>query len=417
MNLVFHCFKRLLPVISFVALTISIFSTSCSKEETLSTPATPDHEISLKCSKGAGFGLLLDYELVNSMSKEQIVAATGPAFASLVLYDVMMYKVRYLTVYKNEIITVSGIVGIPDATINRETPIVMYNHGTRVSEGDLVPSSGMDLLTVVAAANGKICLASDYVGYGESNHLFPPYVISTADVYPVCDMVLAAKQFLYRELSLWRNMEITMFGYSQGGAVTLAAQREMERNPYYRWFIDLKGVAAGTGPYDLYENVVKEILTRDHYDGSVFMVFTFISYNNFYDLGYDLDDIFKDGYGEFFLQQKEDLVPYNDINAQLPTNMADLFQEDFLEDFLSGNTSFNERLQENVTHIGWTPRNPLRIYHSAADEIVPFINAQNAYDEFILSGAEDVELVRYENYDHVTTAFLSVFDILEWAEE
>ena len=208
-----------------------------------------------------------------------------------------------------------------------------------------------------------------------------------------------------------------MFGYSQGGAVTLAAQREMEQNPYYRWFIDLKGVAPGTGPYDLHDNVVMDVLARDYYSGSVFMVFIFISYNNFYELGYELDEIFKDGYGQLFLDQKAELVPYNTINAELPTDMADLFQEDFRAEFLSDNTSFNDLLRQNVTHVGWTPKSPLRIYHSTADEIVPFVNAQNAYNEFIQNGATDVELVKYEGYDHVTTAFLSIFEILAWAEE
>ena len=192
MNLITSISRNSLFAILLVC-SMSFILTSCNKEETKVTPQSDDLEISLKCSKGAGFGLLLDYELVSSMTTDQIIVATGPTFESLILHDVNMYKVRYLTVYKNEVITVSGIVAMPDIAIDSQTPIVMYNHGTRVSEGDNVPSSGMDLLTVVAAANGKICLASDYVGYGESNNLFPAYVVSTADVFPVCDMVLGWK--------------------------------------------------------------------------------------------------------------------------------------------------------------------------------------------------------------------------------
>jgi len=388
---------------------------SCTKDSDDLLHVENPEENELKCSNKQG--KLLDYELVNSMTAEQIVAAVGPAFASLIQHDVKMYKVSYLSVYKGNLITVSGIVGTPDTPLNHKTTVVMYNHGTRVSEADHVPSSGLDLLTVVAAANGKICFAADYVGFGDSKQFDHPYVINSETVYPILDMIIAGKQFLRRKFKIKPKLAITMFGYSQGGSATMAAQKELENNPYYRKRIHLKGVAMGTGPYDLLDNCVIPIIASETYSGMAYLPYLFTSYNNYYELNVDLDDIFKNSYGQLFLDMVDQNYTFNEINAALPVRLDEVLQDDFRADFLAGNTPFNLFFDLNASYRDWVPKSRTKIYHSVADEIVPFANAEIAYNSALQAGAKNVELVVYENLSHVGTAFTSIFDLLKWADE
>jgi hypothetical protein len=405
------------PTVLGILFCFALLFSACEKEFIPTNNADISAEQQLKCAAYKRGGQLISYELVNEMSTEQIIGAVGSAFASLILHDVKMYKVSYSSQFNGQDIIISGIVGVPDVDIDKNTPIVMYNHGTRISEADHVPSSGLDILTVVAAANGKICFASDYTGYGDSKDLFPSYMIVKADVYPVCDMILAGKKFLQDEYKVHGKPIITMFGYSQGGSVTLSVQRELESNPFYKGKVTLKGVAAGTGPYDLSENVMLPIMSGETYAGPEFLTFMFISYNAHYNLGYDLNTIFKNNYGQLFLDLQESEVPAATISASLPTTISELFQDEFLQDFLAENTPFTNLFEQNCTHIGWIPKATTRIYHSLVDEIVPYQCALNAYNVFIDGGAKDVTLITYENYGHVATAFASVIEILAWAEE
>lgn len=367
----------------------------------------------LKCG---GYGFLLNYELVNAMSADQIKAALGPAFAPLVQNGVEMYKVTYMSQFNGQFIPVSGVVGVPDAPIDHNTPVVMYNHGTRVTPADLIPSSGMDLLSVAAAANGKICFSADYVGYGESNEYFPPYLVRDENIYPVVDMIIAGRYFLFYEHGIYQKPNLTMFGYSQGGHVTMAVQKFIENNWFYQHVANIQGVAMGTGPYDLYENMMYPVVAGESYPGTAYIVFILLSYNEYYDLGYEMDELFQNGYGQLFLDLKSANKTFSEINAELPAEIAQLLNPEFREDFLEEDTDFNELLIENSTYADWFPISKTRIYHSRNDEIVPYASAKFAYETLIDAGASNLELITYDGLGHVGTAFVSFGDILAWVD-
>lgn len=408
----------------FVFITLLGIFGSCEKEISpelqeessnlqTSQQATELNGSQLKC---AGKQILVSSELKQTLPAATIKALVGSTFAPLIKYGVKMYKVSYYTLYKNCPIIASGIVGIPDTTIDNNTTVVMYDHGTRITEADIIPSSGTDLISVVSAANGKICFAADYIGFGDTKNIFHPYQIIRESVYPACDMILAGREFLKEQFYFNPKPSITIFGFSQGGSITMAVQRELENNPYYRHQVQLKRVAMATGPYDLYNSVLIPILSQESYSQPSLLLFGFISYNNYYHVGFTLDQMFKNSYGQQFL----DLVAQNktsaEINAAFPIKISDLLQEDFHANFLAGRTPFNFLFGINTTYKGWIPKSPTRIYHSPVDEVVPYANAEIAYNTFINKGANTVELITLPPVSHVNSAFLAYMDIIQWID-
>lgn len=366
-----------------------------------------------KCAKN---GILTRYELINTLPSETIKALVGPSFEPLIKYGVNMYKVSYRTIYNGRVIIASGIVGIPDMPIDQSTTVVLYNHGTRITEADLLPSSGFDLISVVSAANGKICFAADYIGFGDSKQISHPYLVKSAAIYPVCDMIMAGIEFLKQEFNINGKPSLTIFGFSQGAGITMAVQRELEKNKYYGRKINIKGVAMATGPYDLHDGTIMPVFSQETYSSPSFIVFAFISFNRYYKLGIDLNDIFKNSYADQFLALVAENKTSAEINSVLPVTLSELLQDDFRSDFMAERTPFNFLFKINATYKGWAPKSPTRIYHSPADEIVPYANAQTAYNSFIAAGSGSVNLITLPPVDHVSSAFMAFADIINWID-
>ena len=74
-------------------------------------------------------------------------------------------------------------------------------------------------------------------------------------------------------------------------------------------------------------------------------------------------------------------------------------------------------MEENDLY-DWTPLSTMHIIHGEADELVPFENAQIAYDHFIANGAPDVSLLPIPSnlgghQDAAPFALLGAFDLAE----
>jgi hypothetical protein len=357
-------------------------------------------------------GRLVDSQFLSELSVEQI-QAIGAGFEPFIKYGVKIYKISYLTKYKGAIIRASGAVSIPVLTKGKKASIVVYNHGTKFSDGDLLPSSGMDIGLVLTASDGYICFAADYIGYGDSEDIFHPYLINEASNNAVCDMIIAGRWFLSCKKILPR-CRLFMYGFSEGGLVTMAAQRNIENNPFYKHRIRLTAVAAGMGPYDLYDLAVYPVIASETYPVPAYLLFLFIAYNDYYKYGRSLDDLFKNSYGQLYQELIEQDLGYFDLIPYFPTSVTDLLQDDFRADFLAGRTEFNIAIEKNNSIDGWVPKSPLKIYHSPADEQVSYANAQAAYDSFVDAGAASVELITLPPVDHINSAGYAVYDILPW---
>jgi dipeptidyl aminopeptidase/acylaminoacyl peptidase len=169
-------------------------------------------------------------------------------YVSQIKYDVSFYKVVYKTTYKGKPTDASGLVVVPK-NMTTTPSLLSAQHGTMFLHSD-APSnfpatfSGFDLF----ASAGFVTVIPDYLGFGVSANIVHPYYDAQLAGTTVVDMLKAAKYYLEKE-NVSISSRLFLLGYSEGGYVTMAAQKEIETHPEHN--LTITAAAAGAGGYDL----------------------------------------------------------------------------------------------------------------------------------------------------------------------
>lgn len=132
----------------------------------------------------------------------------------------------------------------------------------------------------------SIVIMPDYEGYGVTSAMTHPYLVQKVTAQQVVDALTYGLQ-LYAKLNgadntlpLKDDWRCFSLGYSQGGAVALAAQRHIEQNNLSDQ-LHFRGTFCGDGPYDLIatlryyldDNGTSYDVTTDHRKDQVTMPF------------------------------------------------------------------------------------------------------------------------------------------------
>lgn len=99
----------------------------------------------------------------------------------------------------------------------------------------------------IFAAKGYIVIMTDYLGYGVSQYKVHPYLNAVNAAQNSVNLLNASLLYLLRRGVSILSPQLILFGYSQGGAVTLETQRLIEQ--HYAAHYSIKQVYAGDGPY------------------------------------------------------------------------------------------------------------------------------------------------------------------------
>ncbi|MFD2998747.1 alpha/beta hydrolase family protein [Pontibacter toksunensis] len=332
-------------------------------------------------------------------------------FVPFVEHDVAFYKIVYNTTYKGEEIEASGLLAVPQNT-GSVPGIVSAQHGTMFKQSDApsnfpVSFSGFELF----GAAGYIAVIPDLIGYGVSSDIFHPYYDEEHSAMAVVDMLKAVKYYLQQE-NIESNGNLFLVGYSEGGYVTLAAQKEIENNPAHE--LELTAVAAGAGGYDL-EGMLDVIATTPSYADPAFLPFIVQSYNITYDWNRPLTDFFQEPYASIIPELFDGTKEREEINSQLPNAPDSLFTPAFYAALQSpaDETEIKEALASNSL-LDWVPESPTRLYHGTADEAVFYETTVTTFNKFIDEGATNVEFITIPDGMHRTSITPMMFDVLPW---
>ncbi len=180
---------------------------------------------------------------------QALAIAKGYAnYASQIKYDVDFFKFIYKTTYKGKTIDASGLLAVPKNT--PATPsLLSAQHGTLFKHTD-APSNFPATFTgfELFASEGFVTVIPDYIGFGVSSNLIHPYYDQQHSGTAVADMLKGVKYYLQKEKIAVSN-RLFLLGYSEGGYVTMAAQKEIETHPEHN--LSLTAAAEGAGGYDL----------------------------------------------------------------------------------------------------------------------------------------------------------------------
>ncbi len=338
--------------------------------------------------------------------------------ADIVKHHVSVHKLEYSTTFKGERITASGLMILPIDT-NRAHSLLSYHHGSIFAERN-APSNLTDSLeafasfhilpALVFAANGYITFVPDYIGHGEASaHLYPDHLyLPAADA--VVDMLLAGREFLELRGIPYNLNRLFLAGYSEGGYVTMAAQKALEQRPG----LDLTLTASSVGGVALDLSLgLPEINDADLIVAPNVFCRRLVAWNDYY-WHRPLTDFFQEPFASRMEWIFNGELDFEETNDQLTTNMYQLMNLEFVRRVSDGEEpGIYEALYVNrLNH--WKPETPTRIFKGDQDQ---YEQAEKEYAVFIDDyrvNPEVVRLVPIEGQNHYGAAYPFVEETLSW---
>lgn len=332
-------------------------------------------------------------------------------FAPLARYDVDFYRMVYKTTFKGKLINVSGLLAVP-----KNVPVIpsllSAQHGTifRAAEA---PSnfpatfSGFELF----ASAGYVTVIPDYIGYGISQNITHPYFDKNYSGLTVVDMIKAAKHYL-RKQQIAISPRLFLVGYSEGGYATMAAQQEIETNPFHH--LSVTAAAEGAGSYDL-SLTLNIIADTSTYAAPSLLAFIVKAYNSTYDLNRPFSDFLREPYASRIPELLDGTKSRAEIDAALTTSTAALFNPVFYAELKNPakETALKQLLARN-SFLNWVPKSPTRLYHGTADEASYFQTSLVTFNRFRAAGATNVEFFPIPNGNHSVSIEPMMLNALPW---
>jgi pimeloyl-ACP methyl ester carboxylesterase len=333
------------------------------------------------------------------------------SFVPLIQYDVDFYKFTYYTTLNGSKIQASGLLGIPK-NMPTTPALLSAQHGTMFSDAD-APSnfpatfSGFEL----GASAGFVTIIPDFIGYGISKDIVHPYYDMQSSAAAVVDMIKAAKYYL-KSQNKAVNDKLFLLGYSEGGYVTMAAQKEIETNKNHN--LTLTAAAEGAGGYDL-TTMLTKVATVPSYATPSFLALFIQSYNTTYAFNRPLTDFFMPVYAAKIPSLLDGSKTGDQINQELSTSPSALLSTAFYSSLTNpaAETAFKAKLALN-SFPNWYPVSPTRMYHGTADEAVFYETSQTTYNKFIAAGSKQLTLTPIPGGTHTTSIVPVVLDALPW---
>lgn len=373
-------------LIYFLAFTI-VFA-SCDDFEDV-PPQTNDEYLS-NYSKIASSSRSLDqiqfFVTLASLQYPEL-AAIKDKFTS----GVDVYEITFKTTFEGSERSASGLVCLP--TESGTYPIMSYQNGTNTLHSaapSVDPGNELFQMLEVMASTGFIVVIPDYLGFGAADDMFHPYLDKTTTVQSIVDMLHAVEELVAKVESVDLNNDLYLNGYSQGGWATAALQHAIETQ--YASEFNLKASACGGGPHDLVA-FTDFLITQETYPMPYFLAYLINSYANL-GMTTPVDSIFQEPYAGRIPNLFDGSKDGGAINAQLITNISELLQPGFIENWNKGGIyeSLYTMLEDN-TNSGYSTTTPTLLMHGMSDTYVPSFLSENLYTDFTVTNGVSTDLV------------------------
>lgn len=305
-------------------------------------------------------------------------------------------------------IQLTGLLIYPWSPFGRiSAPIVSINHGTQLqkkyspsrwksaSTSDWKNYPEMAIADIMAIWYGWIIIMPDYQGMGDDLNENHPYVNRELLGNSTADMVEAAQQSLSCERNAYVqwNGQTFLYGYSEGGFVTMAAARELEsRN------VSLKGVVCMDGPYDLSGTMLTEMLKDTPFPVPYFLPMMLVSYNNIYPNTFTYETMLKEPYRTDIPKYTTGFFDETVVNGMMPPDkiLKKVFTDAYVDSLKNQNSQAYQKMYENNSYVNWTPKSHILLWHCQNDDCVPFGNYTAAKNRFTALGLTNIDYVAWE---------------------
>ena len=324
-------------------------------------------------------------------------------------YGAAVYVMEYMTVdVKGELTIASGAVVVPQPILG-SLAMVSFQHGTSVRRSDVPSGGGTEgiLIGLLFSADGYLSVMPDLIGLGSSPD-FHPYLIADVSASAVIDQLQAVLQWSMTQ-SWDVSGEVYLAGYSSGGYTAMAAQRALEEG--YGDTFSIVASAPMAGPYDLSGTMLELILQEETYPQPYYLPYILLSYNEAYDLFEHPSDFLRSPYDVTLPPLFDGTHSSTEINNAMPSIPTQIVREDVLQAVKEDSDyPFLQRLRENDL-TNWSPHSLTRLYHCAADELVPIENSQIAAQRL---GASVTLIDPSPQSGHISCALIAIASARAW---
>ena len=370
----------------FIYLLLFVFVyTACDDFEDV--PPQTDNEYLVSQEKITNYSLIEINIIVNAIALQYPdMAAIKDEFTS----GVDVYKIAYNTTFDGEIRRASGLVCLP--TESGSYPIMSYQNGTNTLHSaapSADPESNLFRLLEMMSSTGFVVAIPDYLGFGEADDMFHPYLDKESTVQSVLDMMKAVKEMVASQESVELNNDLYINGYSQGGWATMAVQHAIDGGQLNGF--NLKASSCNAGPHYLV-GFTDWLLAKETYPMPYFLAYLYNSYMNL-GMTTPIDSIFQQPYADKVPTLFDGTKSGQDINAELTTTVTDLFTPGFIENWNKGGIyeSLYSMLEDNSNY-GYSTSTPMLFIHGDADTFVPSSMSESLYTDFITNGVSQDRL-------------------------
>ncbi len=374
-------------------------------------------------------GKLVSYEYVNSINAANINDFFDEKnelegnIDGIPKYDIDIYRIIYTSVFKGEIIELSGLIVLPkkDGALSH----LQYHHGTlfpyEYPEGegssdapslydatlpfDYWAQSESRIFGNYLGSYGYLVSLPDYVGYAHSNLQEHPYSVNNMLAEQSVDMILATKTFC-SEFNINLNDNLFLSGWSEGASVSLATQKLIEAE--YENELKVTGNAPLAGFYNMtyYARLAIELmafLELDLGEDLNVLMWALYSINAFSDSPIPADNIYK-----YPVNNQLDVLSErpSSIPAELFRNPTSQVKHDLINKFS----------QQSLAH-GWSPKAPVFLHHGTRDDVVYYDNNALITKNNLNRNGGDVILYTYNNHNHYSLVLLYLLKMIEDFDE
>jgi alpha/beta superfamily hydrolase len=263
---------KLVALFAAVAATASLVSCGGGGGYASTAPVSPTPP-----PPGTLRGTLMGTENVSAKSTAEIDAfgddgSKGPiAPGETASCAASFRQINYATVNPQGVtVTASAglLVPVGSAACTQARPLLSFQHGTsdtNTFEGANADGTLSQTLAKYFVSHGYVVVVPDYLGYGASIGHYHPYVVAEAEATTVIDAVRAARNWFASADGAASGASLSgqlfLSGTSEGGYVTMATHRTMERD--FPTEFPITADVPISGPYDLDTEVMSSLLYAD----------------------------------------------------------------------------------------------------------------------------------------------------------
>ncbi|MCB0506885.1 MAG: lipase family protein [Chitinophagales bacterium] len=391
-----------------ICLFIGCLVISCQKDETLTTK---------KYEYSGHLGDVVQILRDEQYSPDQIAAQLPSTIAMFAVpkYSVKVLTVEYKSINKDEdTVKASGIIIVP-LLDSFSIPMISYQHGTVLPKSS-APSinRGEEYLfnLAIASSGGVLACITDYLGLGtgDGQHM---YLNPREEANSVRDIMRCARKIVRDSGFTQLNGQVFLYGYSQGGHATMAAQRQLELENADEF--KLTASAPMAGPYALSRTSQFDlILDSVYYPNPFYLPYLSVSLFNTFHIYTSYNQLFKEPYASEIPIAIDGYHSYAYANSKFDYYVSNMLL-DSIKIALKTNPNHPIRLACKQYDLvdDWTPKTPTRLYHCYGDDNVFFDNAVYADSAFRSRGA-DVTLVDLGSSNHTDCAPTAIFIAYSW---